>query len=76
MYTRAGVFYIRRVHGVWHAMLESESLGAFASPTAAHSALITGHVARSASGIDPSKAGLPDLLSAWPYYPKLPSGSV
>ena len=73
MYTPSGTFYIRRMHGAWHAMLEGESLGAFTSPGAAHSALISGNVGRSTSGIDSSKVGLPGLLSAWPYYPKVPS---
>ena len=51
MYTPSGVFYIRRIHGVPHAMLEGEPFCAFTSPGGAHSALITGNTGRSMSGI-------------------------
>jgi hypothetical protein len=73
-HTKTGTFYIRCVDGLWHATLESESLGAYRTAAEAHNALVAGKTpVKPASGINPSEVGLPKRLSDWPYYPRRPA---
>ena len=74
-HTELGVFYIRQVGGVWHAIEGVTSLGEYPSPTAAHEALIAGKTDRTPAGFSPSQARLPGDLSAWPFY-RLERGEV
>lgn len=62
-FTKAGAFTIKHQAGMWHAMHNGESLGAYHSAEAAHGALITGSI-----GDLPMQA-LPKQLSDWPFYP-------
>jgi hypothetical protein len=61
-------FFIRRVGGSWHAMMNDESLGSYASPAEAHKALVSGRTERPAPGVDPARLKLLPDLAQWPFY--------
>lgn len=64
-FTKAATFTIKHYAGLWHAMRDGESLGAYQSPQEAHQALIT------SSSREVPMRELPKQLSEWPFYPKL-----
>jgi len=59
---------IRLIDGTWHALLNGESLGRYATPVQALDAVVSGQLM--ADGIALSTFGFPKKLSDWPFYPR------
>ena len=65
--TRYGTFVIIPSGDRFEVQFEGEFLGSYHSLTSALENLLSGHVDWPSTGLDPSKADLPDDIAGWTF---------
>jgi hypothetical protein len=65
--TKAGTFTIVRRAGLFHVILDGESLGSYASAQQAAEDVAGGHTFTPSSGVDTSRLGIPQEISEWEH---------